>query len=100
MDKSCQVQLYDCRERRFTLGCACFTFGGYGETTSFNECAPNGLGRCVIYLGSAHATQSSGYSECTVYGVRSGVAPAPPAPVPSAPPGICENTCLYPEDGT
>eukprot|EP00966_Prymnesium_polylepis_P283567 6551585-Prymnesium_polylepis.1 len=44
------------------------------------------------------AERSSGYSEYTAYGVRSGVASPPPSPLPPMSPGMCENTCLYPED--
>ena len=84
-DVTCQVELSDCRDRCYALGCACFAFGGYGHFSSANTCSPNGLGRCAAYLGDAFAAQSSGYAEYTAYGVRRGFPPAPPRSPPAPP---------------
>eukprot|EP00966_Prymnesium_polylepis_P146501 3383473-Prymnesium_polylepis.3 len=98
-ETNCQDSLSDCREH-------CFAFGGCDHLVSGNTCAPNGLGRCIVYLGSARATHKQADSR-SIHGVRSaqgrrvataGTSASVPPEIPPQP-GMCENTCLYPEDG-
>ena len=81
---SCLDTVQECGQAcEATADCACFAHTSPAANPSdFDGCRAAGNGRCVLYIGPAIATQSSG----PVGYIAHRLDPAPPSPPPSPPP--------------
>jgi hypothetical protein len=72
-----------------TPKCTCFAHAtpeSLPAEGDYDGCFTKGSGRCVLYVGSAVATQTSGYEGYRAYRVAAAPRPPPSAPSPPRPP--------------